>query len=115
MRRGNAWNVGRSICSSRRSKGSGRGEAGKDWGVVSLLGWDVVSLLIWGKILIPVLLNRRPSWAPKSYDGLRSWVPNGDPGLQQAWLKDYYPAVEWMRQNGIPTSDRFGPIMTIGI
>lgn len=54
------------------------------------------------------------SWAPKSYDSLRSWVPDGEPELQKAWLEDYLPAVEWMRRSGIPVSKRFGPIMTIG-
>lgn len=55
------------------------------------------------------------SWGPKSYESLRSWVPEGDPDLQRAWLDEYLPAVQWMRQMGVPTSDRFGPIMTIGI
>jgi hypothetical protein len=55
------------------------------------------------------------SWGPKSYESLRSWVPNGDPQLQQAWMNDYLPAVEWMRQSGVPTSQKFSPIMTIGI
>lgn len=54
------------------------------------------------------------SWGPKSYESLRSWVPEGDPDLQRAWLDEYLPAVQWMRQMGVPTSDRFGPIMTIG-
>ncbi|KAH8650660.1 FAD binding domain protein [Tricladium varicosporioides] len=54
-------------------------------------------------------------WAPKSYEILRSWVTDGEPELQRAWMRDYLGAVEWMRQSGIPTSKRFGPIMTIGI
>ncbi|KAI9925420.1 hypothetical protein ASPWEDRAFT_113575 [Aspergillus wentii DTO 134E9] len=54
-------------------------------------------------------------WAPKTYDSLRSWVPDGDAALQQAWMEDYLPAVQWMRQNGVPTADRFDGIMTIGI
>ncbi|KAE8380414.1 hypothetical protein BDV26DRAFT_302845 [Aspergillus bertholletiae] len=54
-------------------------------------------------------------WAPKSYNSLRSWVPAGDPELQAAWMRDYLPAVQWMRQNGIPTAKRFDGIMTIGI
>ncbi|RFU26077.1 hypothetical protein B7463_g10261, partial [Scytalidium lignicola] len=54
-------------------------------------------------------------WAPKSYESIRGWIPDGDPALQRAWLDDYLPAVEWMRQSGIPTFNRFSPIMTIGI
>ncbi|KAE8359949.1 hypothetical protein BDV27DRAFT_168212 [Aspergillus caelatus] len=54
-------------------------------------------------------------WAPKNYKSLRSWVPDGDPILQAAWMKDYLPAVQWMRENGIPTAKRFDGIMTIGI
>ncbi|KJK63788.1 FAD binding domain protein [Aspergillus parasiticus SU-1] len=54
-------------------------------------------------------------WAPKNYKSLRSWVPDGDPELQAAWMKDYLPAVQWMRENGIPTAKRFDGIMTIGI
>ncbi|OQD79968.1 hypothetical protein PENANT_c041G07659 [Penicillium antarcticum] len=54
-------------------------------------------------------------WAPQNYDKLRSWVPAGDPTLQKAWLKDYLPAVQWMRDNGVPTAKRFDGIMTIGI
>ncbi|KAL6241203.1 hypothetical protein RBB50_011882 [Rhinocladiella similis] len=54
-------------------------------------------------------------WGPKSYESLRSWVPDGDIDLQKAWMSDYLPAVQWMRQMGVPTSNRFGPIMTIGI
>jgi hypothetical protein len=41
-------------------------------------------------------------------------VPNGDPELQRAWLDEYLPAVQWMRENGIPTAKRFDGIMTIG-
>ncbi|KNG84807.1 extracellular 3-ketosteroid 1-dehydrogenase [Aspergillus nomiae NRRL 13137] len=54
-------------------------------------------------------------WAPKNYKSLRSWVPAGDPELQAAWMQDYLPAVQWMRENGIPTAKRFDGIMTIGI
>ncbi|OOQ82438.1 extracellular 3-ketosteroid 1-dehydrogenase [Penicillium brasilianum] len=54
-------------------------------------------------------------WAPHAYDKLRSWVPDGDPTLQRAWLNEYLPAVQWMRENGIPTAKRFDGIMTIGI
>ncbi|KAJ5734988.1 uncharacterized protein N7483_000113 [Penicillium malachiteum] len=54
-------------------------------------------------------------WAPHTYDKLRAWVPEGDPVLQQAWLDEYLPAVQWMRDNGIPTAQRFDGIMTIGI
>ncbi|KAB8261598.1 hypothetical protein BDV32DRAFT_157923 [Aspergillus pseudonomiae] len=54
-------------------------------------------------------------WAPKNYTSLRSWVPAGDPELQAAWMQDYLPAVQWMRENGIPTAKRFDGIMTIGI
>ncbi|KAF2094964.1 FAD binding domain protein [Rhizodiscina lignyota] len=54
-------------------------------------------------------------WAPKSYESLRSWVPDGDPGLQHTWMEDYLPAVQWMRLMGVPTSPKFEPIMTIGI
>lgn len=57
----------------------------------------------------------RSSWAPKTYDSLRAWVPKGDPDLQKAWLSNYLPAVQWMREKGVPTSNRFEPIMTIGI
>jgi hypothetical protein len=34
--------------------------------------------------------------------------------LQKAWLSDYLPAVQWMRENEVPTADRFDGIMTIG-
>jgi hypothetical protein len=54
------------------------------------------------------------SWAPKNYKSLRSWVPDGDPTLQRAFLEDYLPAVQWMRQSGVPTAKRFDGIMTIG-
>ncbi|KAJ5945968.1 hypothetical protein N7454_002807 [Penicillium verhagenii] len=54
-------------------------------------------------------------WAPHTYDKLRAWVPEGDPTLQQAWLDEYLSAVQWMRENGIPTAERFDGIMTIGI
>jgi hypothetical protein len=46
---------------------------------------------------------------------MRSWIPDGDSELQKAWLQDYLPAVEWMRRSGVPTSDQFSPIMTIGM
>ncbi|GAB1201302.1 hypothetical protein APSETT444_010692 [Aspergillus pseudonomiae] len=42
-------------------------------------------------------------------------VGAGDPELQAAWMQDYLPAVQWMRENGIPTAKRFDGIMTIGI
>lgn len=61
------------------------------------------------------ILLTTSSWAPKNYNSLRSWVPDGDPELQAAWMKDYLPAVQWMRENGIPTAKRFDGIMTIGI
>lgn len=54
------------------------------------------------------------SWAPQTYDKLRSWVPDGDPGLQKAFLDEYLPSVQWMRENGVPTAERFDGIMTIG-
>ncbi|KAJ5657393.1 uncharacterized protein N7484_001042 [Penicillium longicatenatum] len=54
-------------------------------------------------------------WAPHTYDKLRAWVPEGDPVLQQAWMDEYLSAVQWMRNNGIPTAQRFDGIMTIGI
>ncbi|KAJ5876560.1 hypothetical protein N7455_000025 [Penicillium solitum] len=54
-------------------------------------------------------------WAPQTYNKLRDWVPDGDPALQKAWLDDYLPAVQWMRDNGVPTAKRFDGIMTIGI
>lgn len=56
----------------------------------------------------------KTSWAPQTYQKLRDWVPNGDPDLQKAWLEDYLPAVQWMRESGVPTADRFDGIMTIG-
>ncbi|CAG8067186.1 unnamed protein product [Penicillium nalgiovense] len=54
-------------------------------------------------------------WAPQTYNKLRNWVPEGDSTLQKAWLNDYLPAVQWMRENGVPTANRFDGIMTIGI
>ncbi|KAJ6087973.1 hypothetical protein N7467_006887 [Penicillium canescens] len=54
-------------------------------------------------------------WGPQTYDKLRYWVPAGDVTLQKAWMKDYLPAVQWMRDNGVPTAKRFNGIMTIGI
>ncbi|GKZ69878.1 hypothetical protein AnigIFM50267_005108 [Aspergillus niger] len=54
-------------------------------------------------------------WGPKSYSSLRSWVPWGDPDLQAAWMQDYLPAVQWMRENGVPVAQRFDGIMTIGM
>ncbi|KAL3445831.1 FAD binding domain-containing protein [Aspergillus insuetus] len=54
-------------------------------------------------------------WGPETYAKLRSWVPAGDAELQRAWLDDYLPAVQWMRENGVPTAPRFDGIMTIGI
>ncbi|KAJ4229251.1 hypothetical protein NW757_014072 [Fusarium falciforme] len=53
-------------------------------------------------------------WGPETYEKLRSWVPDGDANLQRAWLDDYPKAVQWMRDSGIPTADKFAPIMTIG-
>ncbi|GMF76453.1 unnamed protein product [Aspergillus oryzae] len=38
------------------------------------------------------ILLTTSSWAPKNYNSLRSWVPDGDPELQAAWMKDYLPA-----------------------
>lgn len=55
------------------------------------------------------------SWGPKNYHSLRSWVPTGEPALQAAWMRDYLPAVQWMRENGVPTASLFNGIMTIGI
>ncbi|KAJ5122927.1 hypothetical protein N7448_009024 [Penicillium atrosanguineum] len=52
-------------------------------------------------------------WAPNTYEKLRSWVPHGDPDLQRAWLDEYLPAVQWMRESGNPTANRFDGIMTI--
>ncbi|ODM22619.1 hypothetical protein SI65_00208 [Aspergillus cristatus] len=54
-------------------------------------------------------------WAPQTYDKLRSWVPDGGPELQRAWLNEYLPAVQWMRENQVPIAERFDGIMTIGI
>ncbi|KAJ0417679.1 FAD binding domain-containing protein [Aspergillus carlsbadensis] len=54
-------------------------------------------------------------WGPETYERLRSWVPDGDAELQRAWLDDYLSAVQWMRENGVPTAPRFDGIMTIGI
>ncbi|BCS21844.1 FAD-dependent oxidoreductase [Aspergillus puulaauensis] len=54
-------------------------------------------------------------WGPQTYEKLRSWVPDGDPELQRAWLDDYLSAVQWMRENQVPTAPRFDGIMTIGI
>ncbi|KAL2793431.1 FAD binding domain-containing protein [Aspergillus keveii] len=54
-------------------------------------------------------------WGPETYVKLRAWVPDGDAELQRAWLDDYLPAVQWMRENGVPTAPRFDGIMTIGI
>lgn len=55
------------------------------------------------------------SWAPQNYDKLRSWVPEGDPELQKAFLDEYLPSVQWMRENGVPTAPRFDGIMSIGM
>lgn len=30
-------------------------------------------------------------------------------------MEDYLPAVQWMRDNGVPTAKRFDNIMTIGL
>ncbi|CAK7234624.1 hypothetical protein SCUCBS95973_008997 [Sporothrix curviconia] len=54
-------------------------------------------------------------WAPQNYDKLRAWVPDGDPALQKAFLDEYLPSVQWMRENGVPTAPRFDGIMSIGI
>ncbi|KAJ5243273.1 uncharacterized protein N7469_001600 [Penicillium citrinum] len=54
-------------------------------------------------------------WGPQTYEKLRSWVPDGDPELQRAWIADYLSAVQWMRERGVPTAPRFDGIMTIGI
>ncbi|CAI7584654.1 unnamed protein product [Penicillium manginii] len=54
-------------------------------------------------------------WGPQTYEKLRSWVPDGDPELQRAWLADYLSAVQWMREKDVPTAPRFDGIMTIGI
>ncbi|KAK5049915.1 hypothetical protein LTR84_004034 [Exophiala bonariae] len=54
-------------------------------------------------------------WGPRDYESIRSWIPDGDADLQRAWLHDYSRAVEWMRQVGVPVSERFSPIMTIGV
>ena len=53
-------------------------------------------------------------WAPKSIEALRDWVPDGDAGLQQAWLEDYFGAIQFMRDNDVPTAEQYRPIMTIG-
>jgi len=38
----------------------------------------------------------------RTYDKLRSWVVrDGNPALRRAWLDDYLPAVQWMREHGI--------------
>lgn len=63
-------------------------------------------------LLIPQL-NNVNSWGPQTFDKLRSWIPRGDPVLQKAWLKHYRPAVQWMRENGMSTGQRFDGIMTI--
>jgi hypothetical protein len=54
------------------------------------------------------------SWAPQTYEKLRNWVPEGDPILQKAFLGDYLPAVQFIRDSGVPTAKRFDGIMTIG-
>ncbi|KAL3460070.1 FAD binding domain-containing protein [Aspergillus heterothallicus] len=54
-------------------------------------------------------------WGPQTYEKLRSWVPDGNPQLQRAWIDDYLRAVQWMRENQVPTAPRFDGIMTIGI
>jgi hypothetical protein len=41
-------------------------------------------------------------------------VPDGDAKLQQAWLEDYFGAIQFMRDNEIPTAEQYKPIMTIG-
>lgn len=61
-----------------------------------------------------MLIPSTDNWAPQTYNKLRNWVPEGDPVLQKAWLNDYLPAVQWMRENGVPTANRFDGIMTIG-
>ena len=53
-------------------------------------------------------------WAPQNYDKLRAWVPEGDPALQKAFLDEYLPSVQWMREQGVPTAARFDGIMSIG-
>ncbi|KAJ6008576.1 hypothetical protein N7499_001373 [Penicillium canescens] len=53
-------------------------------------------------------------WGPQTYDKLRYWVLPGDVILQKAWMKNYLSAVQWMRDNGVPTAKRFDGIMTIG-
>ncbi|KIH87037.1 hypothetical protein SPBR_04971 [Sporothrix brasiliensis 5110] len=54
-------------------------------------------------------------WAPQNYDKLRAWVPYGDATLQKAFLDEYLPAVQWIRDHKVPTAPRFDGIMTIGI
>ncbi|KAL2802511.1 FAD binding domain-containing protein [Aspergillus granulosus] len=54
-------------------------------------------------------------WGPHTYEKLRSWVPEGDPNLQRAWLSDYLGAVQWLRESEVPIAPRFEGIMTIGI
>lgn len=41
-----------------------------------------------------LLIQSTDSWAPQTYDKLRTWIPEGDPALQKAWLSDYLPAVQ---------------------
>lgn len=60
------------------------------------------------------LMDHLNSWAPKTFEKLRDWVPDGDADLQHAWLQDYLGAVQWMREMGVPTADQYGPIMTTG-
>lgn len=62
----------------------------------------------------PLLTISADSWGPQTYDKLRDWVPEGSSTLQKAWVKDYLPAVQWMRDNGVPIAKRFDGIMTIG-
>lgn len=54
-------------------------------------------------------------WAPRNYEKLRAWVPDGEPELQKAFLDEYLGAVQWMRDQQVPTAPRFDGIMTIGI
>lgn len=117
LRRRHVRHVLRRLCSRGRSQSPGRGEAVDRRRVVELLSGHVVCTL---NVFFLITkdssrLIGSSSWAPKNYKSLRSWVPAGDPDLQGAWMEDYLPAVQWMRENGVPTAKRYDGIMTIGM
>lgn len=73
-----------------------------------------LSFNVYQSLPISQFANVSTSWGPQTYEKLRSWVPDGDPELQRAWLADYLSAVQWMREKEVPTAPRFDGIMTIG-